>query len=196
MDDVLVSARHLLALINDILDLSKVEAGRMELELSSFSLREAVDSGVTMVRERAGRAGVEVGASVADDVDEITADQRKVKQVLFNLLTNAVKFTPSGGHVDVAATRADGEIRVSVRDSGIGIAPEDQDRVFEEFQQVSAAKHLSAEGTGLGLPLARRFVELHGGRLWVESTPGAGSTFTFSLPVRSAERVPAGSVAR
>jgi signal transduction histidine kinase len=196
MDDVLVSARHLLALINDILDLSKVEAGRMELDLSSFSLREAVDSGVLMVRERAGRAGVELGASVADDVDEITADQRKVKQVLFNLLTNAVKFTPSGGHVDVAAMRADGEILVSVRDSGIGIAPEDQDRVFEEFQQVSAAKHVSAEGTGLGLPLARRFVELHGGRLWVESTPGAGSTFTFSLPVRSAERVPAGSAAR
>jgi signal transduction histidine kinase len=196
MDDVLVSARHLLALINDILDLSKVEAGRMELDLSSFSLREAVDSGVMMVRERAGRAGVELGASVADDVDEITADQRKVKQVLFNLLTNAVKFTPSGGHVDVAAMRADGEIRVSVRDSGIGIAPEDQDRVFEEFQQVSAAKHVSAEGTGLGLPLARRFVELHGGRLWVESVPGAGSTFTFSLPVRSAERVPAGSAAR
>ncbi|MDP9319609.1 MAG: sensor histidine kinase [Chloroflexota bacterium] len=196
MDDVLVSARHLLALINDILDLSKVEAGRMELELSSFSVREAVDNGVMMVRERAARAGVVLGATVASDVDEIEADQRKVKQVLFNLLTNAVKFTPSGGHVDVAASRADGEIRVSVRDSGIGIAPEDQERVFEEFQQVSAAKRVSAEGTGLGLPLARRFVELHGGRLWVESTPGAGSTFTFSLPMRAAEPLPAGSAAQ
>ncbi|HEV2010349.1 MAG TPA: histidine kinase dimerization/phospho-acceptor domain-containing protein, partial [Candidatus Limnocylindria bacterium] len=132
MDDVLVSARHLLALINDILDLSKVEAGRMELELSSFSLREAVDNGVMMVRERAARAGVVLGATVASDVDEIEADQRKLKQVLFNLLTNAVKFTPNGGHVDVAAARVDGQIQVSVRDSGIGIAPEDQERVFEE----------------------------------------------------------------
>jgi len=185
MDDVLVSARHLLSLINDILDLSKVEAGRMELERSTFSLREAIDSGVMMVRERAGRGGVAVGASVASDVDEIEADQRKVKQVLFNLLTNAVKFTPSGGHVDVAASRVDGEVRISVRDSGIGIAPEDQERVFEEFQQVSAAKRVSAEGTGLGLALARRFVELHGGRMWLESAPGAGSTFTFSIPMRS-----------
>jgi len=192
MDDVLVSARHLLSLINDILDLSKVEAGRMELDLSTFSLREAVDSGVTMIRERAGRGGVAVGASVASDVDEIEADQRKVKQVLFNLLTNAVKFTPSGGHVDVAALRVDGEVRISVRDSGIGIAPEDQERVFEEFQQVSAAKRVSAEGTGLGLALARRFVELHGGRMWLESAPGAGSTFTFSLPVRPPDGVASG----
>jgi signal transduction histidine kinase len=192
MDDVLVSARHLLSLINDILDLSKVEAGRMELDLSTFSVREAVDSGVTMVRERAGRGGVAVGATVAGDVDEIEADQRKVKQVLFNLLTNAVKFTPSGGHVDVAALRVDGEVRISVRDSGIGIAPEDQARVFEEFQQVSAAKRVSAEGTGLGLALARRFVELHGGRMWLESAPGAGSTFTFSIPLRSPNGVASG----
>jgi signal transduction histidine kinase len=117
-------------------------------------------------------------------VDEIEADQRKVKQILFNLLTNAVKFTPSGGRVDVSASRADGEIRISVKDSGIGIAPEDHERVFEEFRQVSAGRRVAAEGTGLGLALARRFVELHGGRLWVESAPGAGSTFTFSLPVR------------
>jgi signal transduction histidine kinase len=196
MDDVLVSARHLLALINDILDLSKVEAGQMDLDLSTFSLREAVDNGVMMVRERAARAGVVLGAHVAEDVNEIEADQRKVKQVLFNLLTNAVKFTPTGGHVDVGATRVDGEIQVFVRDSGIGIAPEDQGRIFEEFQQVSAAKRVSAEGTGLGLALARRFVELHGGRLWVESVPGAGSTFTFSLPVSSTDAVPAVTAAR
>jgi signal transduction histidine kinase len=175
-----------LSLINDILDLSKVEAGRMELDLSIFSLREIVDSGVMMVRERAARGGVTLEGSVAGDVEEIEADQRKVKQVLFNLLTNAVKFTPSGGRVDVTASRLNGEVRISVKDTGIGIAPEDQERVFEEFQQVSAGRRVAAEGTGLGLALARRFVELHGGRLWVESTPGAGSTFTFSLPVRPA----------
>jgi signal transduction histidine kinase len=189
MDDVLVSSRHLLSLINDILDLSKVEAGRMELDLSTFDLREVVDSGVMMVRERAARGGVALQGTVAGDVHEIEADQRKVKQILFNLLTNAVKFTPSGGRVDVTASRLNGEIRISVKDSGIGIAPEDQARVFEEFQQASAGRRVSAEGTGLGLALARRFVELHGGRMWLESAPGAGSTFTFSLPVRPSSAV-------
>ena len=192
VDDVLESARHLLLLINDILDLSKVEAGRMELDLSRFSLREAVDNGLTMVRERAARAGVAVSATLAENVDEIEADQRKVKQVLFNLLTNAVKFTPGGGHVDVATRRVDAEVHVSVRDSGVGIAPEDQARIFEEFEQVNAPTR-TAEGTGLGLALARRFVELHGGRIWLESAPGAGSTFTFSLPALPKQPIPPAS---
>jgi signal transduction histidine kinase len=141
---------------------------------------------------------VKPGGFVNASITVTNAGKPVVRQLvsLFNLLTNAVKFTPSGGHVDVAAARVDSQIQVSVRDSGIGIAPEDQERIFEEFQQVSAAKRVSTEGTGLGLPLARRFVELHGGRLWVLSAPGAGSTFTFSLPVRSADAVPAGSAAR
>ncbi|HVR89114.1 MAG TPA: ATP-binding protein [Candidatus Limnocylindria bacterium] len=186
IDDVLGSARHLLALINDILDLSKVEAGRMELELSTFSLSDAVENGVTMVRDRATRGGVVLVVDVAPDIGEIQADERKVKQVLFNLLTNAVKFTRSGGRVAVSARREDEGIRVFVQDTGIGIAPSEQDRIFDEFHQVSSAKRVSAEGTGLGLALTKRFVELHGGRIWVESTPDAGSTFVFTLPVRPA----------
>jgi GAF domain-containing protein len=185
LDDVLSSGRHLLGLINDILDLSKIEAGRMELDLDTFSLVEALQNGVTMVRERAARHGIALNLEVAPDVDLIEADPRKVKQVLFNLLSNAVKFTPDGGRVDVTAARANGDIVVTVKDTGIGIAPEDHGRIFEEFQQARRQTERSREGTGLGLSLAKRFVELHGGRIWVQSQPGKGSTFTFTLPVRA-----------
>jgi signal transduction histidine kinase len=180
--DVLSSGQHLLSLINDILDLSKVEAGRMELELSTFALQPVLESGLVMVKERAQKQGVQLGLEVASDTGRIEADERKVKQVVFNLLSNAVKFTPAGGRVDVRAWRADGEIHVAVRDTGVGVAPEDQARIFEEFGQ--ARQRGAAEGTGLGLTLTKRFVELHGGRIWVESAPGQGSTFTFALPVR------------
>jgi signal transduction histidine kinase len=185
LDDVLTSGRHLLGLINDILDLSKIEAGRMELDVDTFSLVEALQNGVTMVRERAARHGIALALDVAPGVDLIEADPRKVKQVLFNLLSNAVKFTPDGGRVDVTAAHANGDIVVAVRDTGIGISPEDQGRIFEEFQQARRQTERSREGTGLGLSLAKRFVELHGGRIWVESEPGKGSTFTFTLPVRA-----------
>jgi GAF domain-containing protein len=185
LDDVLTSGRHLLGLINDILDLSKIEAGRMELDVDVFSLVEALQNGVTMVRERAARHGIALALRVAPGVDLIAADARKVKQVLFNLLSNAVKFTPDGGRVDVTAARANGDIVVAVKDTGIGISPEDQERIFEEFQQARRQTERSREGTGLGLSLAKRFVELHGGRIWVESEPGKGSTFTFTLPVRT-----------
>jgi signal transduction histidine kinase len=180
--DILTSGRHLLSLINDILDLSKVEAGRMELELGTFSLPEALDNGLTMIKERAGRHGIALNQHLDPTVGQITADERKVKQVVFNLLSNAVKFTPDGGRVELSASLADGVVQVAVRDSGIGIAPEDQERIFEEFRQVGhgAAK---TEGTGLGLALARKFVELHGGRIWVDSEVGVGSTFTFTLPL-------------
>src|SRR5947207_13449374 len=170
--DILTSGRHLLSLINDILDLSKVEAGRMELEVGSFSLREALENGLTMLKERAGRHGIVLGLDIAPDLDEIEADERKVKQVVFNLLSNAVKFTPDGGRVDISAQSVDGVVQIAVRDSGIGIAPEDQGHVFEEFRQTGAGRAQN-EGTGLGLPLAKRFVELHGGRLWVDSEVGA-----------------------
>ncbi|MGH2471499.1 MAG: GAF domain-containing protein [Candidatus Limnocylindria bacterium] len=185
LDDVLTSGRHLLGLINDILDLSKIEAGRMELDVDTFSLVEALQNGVTMVRERAVRHGIALSLEVAPGVDLVEADARKVKQVLFNLLSNAVKFTPDGGRVDVTAARANGDIVVTVRDTGIGIAPDDQGRIFEEFQQARRQSERSREGTGLGLSLAKRFVELHGGRIWVQSEPGKGSTFTFTLPVRT-----------
>jgi signal transduction histidine kinase/CheY-like chemotaxis protein len=181
--DILDSGRHLLSLINDILDLSKVEAGRMELELGSFSLAEALENGLTMVRERASRHGITLSIDVAPTLDSIEADERKVKQVVFNLLSNAVKFTPDGGQVGIKATMGEGEVHVTVWDAGIGIAPEDQERIFEEFRQAGDMDGHRREGTGLGLSLAKRFVELHGGRIWVESEVGQGSRFTFTLPI-------------
>jgi signal transduction histidine kinase len=134
-----------------------------------------------MVKERATRNGVELGLEVDPAVGIVEADERRIRQIVFNLLSNAVKFTPSGGSVEVRSAVVDGEVQVSVADTGPGIAPEDQERIFEEFQQTDAGTR-QAEGTGLGLALSRRLIELHGGRLWVESTPGAGSTFTFTLP--------------
>ena len=183
LQDILESGRHLLSLINDILDLSKVEAGRMELELGSFSLPEALGNGLTMVRERAGRHGIALGLEVDPAIDVIEADERKVKQVVFNLLSNAVKFTPDGGQVGIEARLDAGRVRITVWDTGIGIAPEDQRRIFEEFQQAGGTYEEKREGTGLGLALAKRFVELHGGQIWVESEVGHGSHFTFTLPV-------------
>ncbi len=183
LDDIQASGQHLLAVINDILDLSKVEAGKMELEPTTFSLADALKSVLMMVRERA----VAHGISLTDDVDpaiEMVADQRKIKQVVLNLLTNAVKFTPAGGRVELRASREAGTVTVSVADTGVGIAPADQARVFEEFAQARAAASAEQEGTGLGLSLSRRFVELHGGRMWVASEPGKGSVFTFTVPDR------------
>jgi len=187
LQDVIGSGQHLLSLINDILDLSKIEAGRMELELSAFSFRSALQSGVTIVRERAARNGIALNVEVSDEVGQVEADERKVKQILYNLLSNAVKFTPDGGNVNVTVRRDNGDVRVDVRDNGIGIAESDQQRIFEEFQQVGRER--SREGTGLGLTLTKRFVELHGGRIWLESAPGQGSTFTFTLPLRQAAPV-------
>jgi signal transduction histidine kinase/CheY-like chemotaxis protein len=184
--DILDSGRHLLSLINDILDLSKVEAGRMELELGSFSLTEVLDNGLTMVRERASRHGIALRLEVDPTIDVIEADERKIKQVVFNLLSNAVKFTPDGGRVEIQAGFVGGEVQITVWDTGIGIAAEDQERIFEEFQQVGGMYAEKREGTGLGLALTKKFVELHGGRIWVESVVGQGSRFTFTLPVRLA----------
>jgi signal transduction histidine kinase len=183
LDDILSSANHLLSLINDILDLSKVEAGQIELDVAPFSLEDALESGVVMVRERATREHVRVVVSPAPGVELVAGDERRVRQVIFNLLSNAVKFTPSGGEVDVRARRVDGEVRISVADTGPGIAPQDRERIFEEFQQTDAGI-VQREGTGLGLALSKRLVELHGGRIWVESELGKGSTFVFTLPVR------------
>jgi signal transduction histidine kinase len=184
LEDIISSGNHLLSLINDVLDLSKVEAGQVELEVRPFSLREALERGVVMVRERATEEGVRVAFAADPEVDVVDGDERRIKQVIFNLLSNAVKFTPAGGEVDVSATRVNGEVRVAVADTGPGVPPEDRDRIFEEFQQSeSGVGH--REGTGLGLALSKRFVELHGGRIWLESEPGQGSTFTFALPARS-----------
>jgi signal transduction histidine kinase len=185
LDDIISSGNHLLSLINDVLDLSKVEAGQVELEVGPFSLREALERGVVMVRELAIEEGVQVELSAGPEVDVVEGDERRIKQVIFNLLSNAVKFTPTGGEVDVSAIRVNGGVRVSVADTGPGIAPADHERVFEEFQQTDAGLE-QHEGTGLGLALSKRLVELHGGRIWLESELGKGSTFVFTLPARSA----------
>jgi signal transduction histidine kinase len=184
LQDIMTSGRHLLSLINDILDLSKVEAGRMELELSAFDLPAALEGCLTLVRERATRHGIALDLAVDERLGQIVADERKVRQVVLNLLSNAVKFTPEGGRVAVGGARADGDVEISVSDTGIGIAQDEQEAIFEEFRQADSDYTRKREGTGLGLTLARKFVELHGGRIWVKSELGKGSTFTFTLPER------------
>ena len=185
LKDIHASGQHLLSLINDILDLSKVEAGRMDLDLTDFDLAAAIDSALMLVRERAGRRGIRVHTAIDPGLGQARADERKIRQVVMNLLSNAIKFTPEGGRIEVLAASRAGCVEISVSDTGVGIAPEDQEKVFEEFRQVGSAAR-KVEGTGLGLALCRKFVELHGGKIWVQSEVGVGSTFTFSVPLRNA----------
>jgi signal transduction histidine kinase len=182
--DIHESGKHLLSLINDILDLSKIEAGRMELELSSFHLPTAISNAVTLIRERAMRHGIALGVEIDERLGEFQADERKLKQVLLNLLSNAVKFTPDGGRVDVSAKLDTDKVEISVKDTGVGISPEDQASLFEEFKQLGKDSSRKAEGTGLGLSLTKRLVELHGGQILVDSAVGHGSTFRVMLPMR------------
>jgi GAF domain-containing protein len=173
------AGEHLLALINDILDLSKVEAGHMELQRSRFDLPRVIAQALTQVRPRAISEGIELAKDIDPRLGEIDGDERKLMQVLLNLLSNAVKFTPRGGRVEVSALLRETTVEIAVKDSGTGIAPEDQARLFENFRQVGKPK----EGTGLGLALAKRFAELHRGSIEVKSEVGSGSTFTVVLPV-------------
>ena len=184
LQDILSSGKHLLGLINDILDISKVEAGRMELERKRFALNDVLENSLKMIHERARRHNITLNLEVDSEIGIIEADERMIKQVIVNLLTNAVKFTPNEGRIDVSAQLKDDEVWVSVRDTGIGIAPEDQSRIFDEFQQAKQGTMKSEDGTGLGLTLAKKFVEMHGGRIWVESEMGVGSTFTFTIPIQ------------
>jgi signal transduction histidine kinase/ActR/RegA family two-component response regulator len=181
--DIHSSGKHLLELINEILDLSKVEAGRMELEYSSFDLRTLLEDATGMLRERASAHGISLTVEVPDDVGQVYSDVLRLKQVVLNLLTNAVKFTGDGGSVVVRAVRRATEIEVTVKDSGIGVPEVDKERIFESFQQGGRGT-TREEGTGLGLTLSRKIVELLGGRMWLESEVGVGSTFSFSLPDR------------
>ena len=187
MDDIVSSGRHLLSLINDILDLSKVEAGRMELDLTKFDIPTAIDNALILIRERATRHGIKVEHKIDERLGEVVGDERKFKQILLNLLSNAVKFTPEGGSIGVSAALTKEAVEVAVSDTGIGIAPENQETIFEEFRQVGTDFSKKREGTGLGLTLTRKFVELHGGKIWVESAVGKGSTFTFTLPLQPRE---------
>jgi signal transduction histidine kinase len=182
--DIHASGKHLLSLINDILDLSKIEAGKMELELSDFHLPTALHDAIALVRERAHRHGIALKLDIDPSLESIRADERKFKQIMLNMLSNAVKFTPDGGSITVCAKPNGSAVEVSVTDTGAGIAPEDQPAVFEEFRQVGRDSVRKAEGTGLGLPLTKRFVELHGGAITLASIPGKGSTFSFMLPTQ------------
>jgi CheY-like chemotaxis protein len=179
--DINGSGRHLLDLLNDVLDLSKVEAGRMELNLTVLDVRDLIDEAAGMVRERAENAGLTLQVEVTGSL-AVKADQLRTRQVLLNLLSNAIKFTPRGGVVTVSAERADTHVLVEVADSGVGIAAEDLERIFESFQQGGRGPS-HEEGTGLGLTLSRRLIELHGGQLWVESELGGGSRFRCTLPL-------------
>ena len=180
--DINSSGQHLLSLINDILDLSKIEAGKMELETARFNVAAAIDNAIILIRERALRQNLALLAEVDPAVGDIEADERKVKQILVNLLTNAVKFSYPGGRVRVTARRVTNRVEIAVSDMGLGIALQDQATIFEEFRQLQSSGNIKHEGTGLGLSLTRRLVELHGGRIWVNSELGKGSTFTFALP--------------
>lgn len=184
LQDILSSGRHLLALINDILDLAKIESGRMELELTTFDLPTLLRDTLTLMRERATRHGIEATLEIDSRLGDCTADERKVKQTLLNLLSNALKFTPDGGKILVKAIPNREHVEISVSDNGIGIAPDYQEKIFKEFYQAEGNYTGKREGTGLGLALTKKFVELHGGRIWVESEVGRGSVFTFSLPIR------------
>jgi len=183
-EDILSSGRHLLSLINDILDLSKIEAGRMELEVTTFHLPDAIENALLLIRERANRHGIKLARLIDGRLSDFTGDERKIKQILVNLLSNAVKFTPEGGEIKVDASLGDSGVIISVTDTGIGIAQKDHEAIFEEFRQVGTNYAQKREGTGLGLSLTRKFVELHGGKIWVESELGKGSIFTFTLPIK------------
>ena len=184
LNDIHASGSHLLRLINDILDFSKIEAGRMDLELESFDLSTAIDNATALIKERAMRHQITLLRDGDDAIGEIVADELKVKQILVNLLNNAVKFTPDEGQITIQSRKVDDAIEIAIKDSGIGISVEDTIRIFESFRQAKedTAGLRKQEGTGLGLSLSKRMVELHGGTMWVESEVGVGSNFFFTLP--------------
>jgi signal transduction histidine kinase len=192
LTDILTSSRHLLDLINDILDIARVESGRMELELGEVDLKELLESSLTIVREEAGKKGIGVSTSLGELPSCVRADERKLRQVVYNLLSNAVKFTPDGGTIKMEAGLSDAddnpeqirELHICITDSGIGLEPEDLERIFEPFERVEETYSKKYQGTGLGLALSRKIVQLHGGKIWAESEgKGRGSRFCLSLPV-------------
>ncbi|MDD5072618.1 MAG: PAS domain-containing sensor histidine kinase [Candidatus Omnitrophica bacterium] len=187
LDYVWESGKHLLSLINDILDLSKVEAGKMELELGEFDLKELLKKSFIFISEKATKHGITLSADVSEGVGVIKADERKIKQVIFNLLSNAMKFTPDGGKIGIDAKKTDKrEILVCVWDTGIGIEARDNHKIFSEFEQVDSEYSRKYAGTGLGMPLSKKFVELHGGKMWFESEgKGKGTRFYFTLPLNT-----------
>jgi signal transduction histidine kinase len=184
VDIIKSNGQHLLSLINDLLDISKLEAGKAQLHRGQVEVEALIAECVESVGSLAKTKQLDLSISVADNVGRVFADGPKLKQVLLNLLGNAIKFTESGS-VRVSAERQGAELRVSVRDTGIGVPTEDAERIFESFQQGKSGMSGKYQGTGLGLAICRQLVEMHGGRIWVRSTPGQGSTFTFTIPQRA-----------
>jgi signal transduction histidine kinase len=191
LDVILQCSRHLLDLINDILDISKIESGKTELELSKVSISSLISHTLVLLKETASRRRIRIETAVPVDLATctVTADERRIKQVLFNLLSNALKFTPEGGHVEVSMSTLEGSLAISVADTGIGIPRAELERIFESFYQIKRRPSSSkVPGSGLGLSLARQIIELHGGRIWAESDgEGKGSRLTFTLPWERAQ---------
>jgi signal transduction histidine kinase len=181
-------ANHLLALINEILDLSKIEAGKLDLRLEALDLRAAIEDALSSIRANCIAKSISIQSDIGSCV-VVDGDRLRVKQILYNLFSNAVKFTPAGGSIRVELTDGDGFAQIAVSDTGMGIPPEEHDSIFDKFQQAIAAKTGPAEGTGLGLAITRRLVEEHGGRIWLESEPGKGSCFTFTIPLKRVDEL-------
>jgi signal transduction histidine kinase len=187
LERVQSNGRHLLGLINDVLDLSKIEAGQLVLSLGDYSMREVVQTVISATEAMASEKNLTLRAIIQHDLPPGEADERRITQVLLNLVGNAIKFTESG-EITITATAAGGSFQVAVADTGPGIALEDQPVVFDEFRQLDSSSTRAKGGTGLGLAISKRIVELHGGRIWVESEPGRGSCFRFTLPVHVPSR--------
>jgi signal transduction histidine kinase len=186
ISDILESGKHLLALINDILDISKIEAGKTQLDLTAISIKGLLEKSLIMIKEKSFKHSIKLSLHIPGEAAglTITGDERKLKQILFNLLSNAAKFTPDGGAITVSALRQNDNALISVSDTGIGVEKELQERIFEPFYQAQSGLKDKTPGTGLGLSLSKRFVEMHGGRIWVESRgKGEGSTFFIALPL-------------
>ena len=176
------NGKHLLGLINDVLDLSKIEAGQLTLTLSDYSVKDVVHNVFSSVKSLAKAKNLDLKVELPPEVPAARGDERRLTQVLLNLVGNAIKFTDKGG-VSIRAASANGSVTLSVHDTGPGIAEADQSKIFEEFQQANSSTTKEKGGTGLGLAISKRIVEMHGGRLWVESSPGHGSTFSFTVPI-------------
>jgi hypothetical protein len=185
--NILRSGKHLLEIINDILDISKVEAGKMELTPETFRIGGVLKELFNTLEPFAMKKNIELLLVMPDENIKVYADRLKTKQILYNLLSNAIKFTPNEGKVGVEVHATPEDVRISVFDTGIGISDEDIDKLFEPFKQLDSATAREYQGTGLGLTLVKKFVEMHGGKIWVESKPEKGSSFTFTIPVQEYE---------
>lgn len=184
---IVLAAEQLLTIVNDILDLSKMEAGKYELVIEAFDLRNAISSSIQMLRVKAEQQGIDIVFNSADTPVFLEGDEKRIRQVIINLLNNAIKFSPAGGKIVFTLWEENRYLFFSIKDEGIGIEPEDLEKIFEPFYQIGDYPGKKEEGTGLGLPLAKQIIEIHQGEILVTSKPGKGSTFTVKLPKTQVE---------